>query len=377
LLITIFLFLLLAILTLSLLPNPSPLQSLLIGTEVVSGQIAISQVSTRNHFDLENGELKEGHSLQDYASLSVPGFPAGVCPPEIAVYVHGVWVGAGSLFEGSLEEPSEIFNRVAMSIAKNHYTIPVVGYSWDSNTAITGEGWTTSKEIAQENGPKLAQFISDYKDRCNQQQNSDVKIRLIGHSLGSRVILSSLANLDVNAKWNELNYNITSVHLLGPAVDNEEISKNVADIDGDSGIKSAYGNAIENQVVEFQNLYNPEDDVLEWDTNECSFIGFRVCQPVYYPIYEDDFALGQRGAQSGIDMPENYSQKNVRSGIDFNVDADGDGFCDLIIPFTMFCSIFRTGDNHFGYIGFRSPFDHNVLISDGALNIVVSDWRAP
>ena len=352
------------------------MQSLLIGKEVVSGQIEISQISTRNHFDLENGELKEGHGLKDYDSLSVPGFPAGVCPPEIAIYVHGIWVGAGSLFDGSLEEPSEIFDRVAMSIAKNHYAIPVVGYSWDSNTAITGEGWATSKEIAQENGPKLAQFIFDYKDNCKKQQNSDVKVRLIGHSLGSRVILSSLASLDVNAKWNELNYNITSVHLLGAAVDNEEISKNIMDIDGDSGIKSAYGNAIENQVIKFQNLYNPEDDVLEWDNTECLFIGFLICQPVYYPIFEGDFALGQRGAQLGIDMPETYSQKNVRSSIDFNIDADGDSFCDLIIPFTMFCTIHRTGDNHFGYVGFRSSFNHNVLISDGALNIVVSDWRA-
>ncbi|MGA9298371.1 MAG: hypothetical protein WBV72_13275, partial [Nitrososphaeraceae archaeon] len=145
-----------AVLTLSLFPNSSLLQSLLIGKEVVSGQIEISQISTRNHFDLENGELKEGHGLKDYDSLSIPGFPAGVCPPEIAIYVHGIWVGAGSLFEGSLEEPSEIFDRVAMSIAKSHYAIPVVGYSWDSNTAITGAGWTTSKEIAQENGPKLA-----------------------------------------------------------------------------------------------------------------------------------------------------------------------------------------------------------------------------
>ena len=47
----------------------------------------------------------------------------------------------------------------------------------------------------------------------------------------------------------------------------------------------------------------------------------------------------------------------------------------LIIPFTMFCTIQRTGDNHFGYTGFRNPFNHNVLISDGVLNIVVSDWR--
>jgi hypothetical protein len=28
------------------------------------------------------------------------------------------------------------------------------------------------------------------------------------------------------------------------------------------------------------------------------------CQPIYYPKYEHDLALGQSGAQSGIDIPE-------------------------------------------------------------------------
>ena len=373
LLITMFVPLILATLVLSLSPISSPMLSLLIGINVVSGQSLTSQVSSRNHFDLENGDLKEGHSIRDYEFFGIPEFPVGVCPPELLIYVHGIWVGAGSFLDGSLEEPSEVFDRVKMSVARNDFPIPVVGYSWDSNTKITEEGWTTAKEIAKENGPKLAQFILDYKDSCNQQQNSDVKIRLIGHSLGSRVILSSLASLNNNIEWNKMNYNITSVHLLGAAVDNEEISKDVADIDGDSGIKSAYGNAIENQVIKFKNLYNPEDDVLERDTSECFFF---VCQLVYYPNYEGDFALGERGAQSGVDIPETYSQRNVLSSVDFNNDANGDGFCDLIIPFTTFCTIQRTGDNHLGYIGFRSSSNHNVLISDGALNIVVRDWRA-
>jgi hypothetical protein len=48
------------------------------------------------------------------------------------------------------------------------------------------------------------------------------------------------------------------------------------------------------------------------------------CQPIYYPKYEHDLALGQSGAQSGIDIPENYGQINARSQIDFIIDADGD-----------------------------------------------------
>ena len=40
----------------------------------------------------------------------------------------------------------------------------------------------------------------------------------------------------------------------------------------------------------------------------------------------------------------------------------------------MFCTIQRTGDNHLGNVGFRSSLNHNVLLSNGALNIVVNDW---
>ena len=55
-----------ATLILSLAPISSPLLSLLRGINVVSGQSLVSQVSSRNHFDLENGNLKEDHSFRDY-----------------------------------------------------------------------------------------------------------------------------------------------------------------------------------------------------------------------------------------------------------------------------------------------------------------------
>lgn len=45
----------------------------------------------------------------------------------------------------------------------------------------------TAETIADQNGMKLAQFIFDYGTACSQ-----MKIRLIAHSMGNRVILQAL-----------------------------------------------------------------------------------------------------------------------------------------------------------------------------------------
>ena len=328
-------------------------------------------ISTRNHFDRDTGKLLQGHNLEDYdPSSNIPGFDRQ-CEEEIAVYVHGVWTTVFPSFT-HFENAIEIFDRARMSLADVQYRIPLIGFSWDSNTPISPAGWWTAKIIAKENGPKLAEFLYDLKETC-----PNTAIRLIAHSMGARVVLSSLDSLTNNPDWNNNNYRIASVHLMGAAVDDEEVSKNPLDIDGDSAIKHAYGKAIQDEVVRFYNLYNPEDDVLEGD-DECALLLLTsICQPIYYPKHEHDFALGQSGAQSGIDIPENYDEINARSEIDFNRDADGDGgFCDLPIPFTALCSINRTGDNHFGYPGFRYSF-FTPFHSNGAMNIVVDNWNNP
>jgi len=48
--------------------------------------------------------------------------------------------------------------------------------------------------------------------------------------MGARVVLSSLDSLTNNPNWNNNNYTIASVHLMGAAVDDEEVSKNSNDI---------------------------------------------------------------------------------------------------------------------------------------------------
>ena len=133
----------------------------------------------------------------------------------VAIFVHG--------WEQSEEIVKERLNRVKLSLEKDNYTGPLVGYSWASNTL-----WPNAKFVAKAEGPKLANLILELKSAC---PNAD--IRIIAHSLGARVVLSSLENLKNNATWNAKNFTITSVDLVGAAVDNEEVSTNRNDIDGD------------------------------------------------------------------------------------------------------------------------------------------------
>ena len=81
-------------------------------------------------------------------------------------------------------------------------SVPIVGFSWESNTT-----WANAKQIANENGPELAHFIFDYKNTCKHQHNKDVNVRLVAHSLGARVVLSTLEGLNNIAAWNTNHFN--------------------------------------------------------------------------------------------------------------------------------------------------------------------------
>jgi pimeloyl-ACP methyl ester carboxylesterase len=328
-------------------------------------------VSTRNNFNLGTGELLRGHNSTDYIPRNVPGLQVGQCPKEMVVLVHGIWVD-GRIGVNALENSSEIFDRARMSLAHNHYTNPLVGFSWDSNTAISinGSGWNIAKLIAKDNGPKLAQFILDYMNAC-KQHNQDTKIRLISHSMGARVILSALESLDSNQQWNRNNFKVASVHLLGAAVDDEEVSKNILYIVKNPtslfelpewfdpyGVKSAYGKAIEDVVLRFYNLYDPHDKGLG--------------DPKLYQFYDQDRPLGLDGAQEGIVVPSKYIQINVQDKTAPLCDANGDARPDF--PFDSGSEV-GIGDNHAGYIGFRDPANHNILLDDGSMNVVVSNWN--
>jgi hypothetical protein len=336
-------------------------------------------VSTRGNFNLTTGKLISEHSPIEYNASHIPGLQKDTCPSDskvkdlekgIIIYIHGYLVNGNTL--GS-EDASEIFDRVRKSINNNNnnYSIPNIGFNWDSEIASNKEkAWEIAKDVAKSNGLKLAQFILDFKNKC---PTSD--IRIIAHSLGSKIVLSSLDILNKNQEWNNKDFNITSVHLLGAAVDNEEISTNPFDIVKDptngykinlfelespvtlNGTKYAFGNAIENEVINFTNLYSSNDDSLEW----------------FYPIAEkNDSALGQSGAEKNIRLPHNYKEINVTEHIEPLCNANGHNSCDF--PYNAILGATAgIGDNHFGYIGFRNT--NNKIIYDGALDVVVSDWR--
>jgi Alpha/beta hydrolase of unknown function (DUF900) len=293
------------------------------------------------------------------------------CPDEIVIFVHG--------WNDTADQAKERLDRVKMSLEHNNYTnISLIGFSWPSD-----EDWPPAKQVAKENGPKLAQYIIKYMDMCGDNesgQRDGNKVRLIGHSLGSRVILSSLNSLDNDITWNDgtKNFTITSVDLMGAAVDDDEVSKNLSDV-GPSEIKFPYGKAIELEVLHFYNLFSPNDDMLEpGDVRDSEYSCNNTMEgdPVIYPCFEQDLSLGQIGAQPNISKPErNYIDVNVENQILPIEDADGNGKCDLINFYSKDCMIAEDGDNHAAYMGFRSTDKNKPFVDDGAISVVVGYWR--
>ena len=336
--------------------------------------IPVYEITTRGN--LSNAQGVNGTGYRDtYPLLDIRNL-SNTCPEEVAIFIHG-W---GQNETGAKER----LDRVKMSLEKNNYTHPLVGFSWDSDRE-----WNAAQFLAKWNGPKLADYIVGLMDNCKQHHGKDIKIRLIGHSMGARVILSSLDSLHKNATWNDGNFKVASVDLLGAAVDNEEVTMNRGDILVDKtnwgSPKSDYGGAIQEEVVRFYNLYNPKDNVFE----------------LIYPLFEGDFALGQSGYQKlpyPITFPKNYEDIDVTDQIKAIHDADGIeadvfglchnnneyckiksegwdfGFCNLLI-FPPICQPAGIGDNHAGYIGFRNLTNLDLLADDGAMDVVVSKWR--
>lgn len=323
-------------------------------------------VSTRDVFD-----NKTGNELQDLntAFEDVPtllNLNANNCPGEMAIYIHGVWA--------TPEAAKEQTERVFLSLKHLKYNIPVIGFSWDSDTAFSLEdpslstkGWNIAKIIANNNGPLLAKFILGYKEICPNDE-----IRLIAHSLGSRVTLSALQSLHDNDK----NSIIESVHLLGAAVDDDQISLDSQDCANNMSPKlKCSGEAINSTTKEFFNLYNEEDNMLT-----PFFSGSDGPYP--YKDAEKDMALGGFGKQFEINSPPNYKEKNVENFIPSNLgvnyeDANGDRKCDIpaLIGLSIICPMSVQGDNHMGYMGYRNTINGKI-IDPGAIVVVVDNWKS-
>ena len=247
--------------------------------------------NTRGSFNTTNGNIN--HQVDLPSALSI--LHSSNCPDQLAIYVHGVWA--------SEKQAKEQTDRVSLSLQKSGYHIPVIGFSWDSNTPfsldntnLSQHGWNIAKKIANENGPILAKFIVDFKNKC-----PNGKVRIIAHSLGSRVTLSAIQGLynNNNAINNNTSKIITSVHLLGAAINHEQISKNQNDCKLDKPSLPCSGVAIESEVGHFYNLYNPEDNMLADQSVDFCLVDCKVTyiSPYHYSENNTD-ALGAKGKES-------------------------------------------------------------------------------
>ena len=212
------------------------------------------KISTRGFYDLKTGKTLKNISYDIYPKTS---FEKISQKSEIVIMIHGLRNNkSGALAKYVIAEKR---------LKTLNYKYDVVGYSYDSNTAGVQYKSTALSAlkvgvtIAKKNGKNLSKFIKDLKSK-----NPSIKIRLMGHSLGAQVILSTVESLAKNSENNGI---IESVHLFGASIPANSLSPKI------------HGNKFQNIVnKKIMNYYSPYDDVLKAAHDEKwveSPIGYR------------------------------------------------------------------------------------------------------
>lgn len=204
----------------------------------------ITRISTRGYYDLLTGKTLKNNSYYLYPKKD---FKKLIDSKELTIMIHGLRNdNAGAIAKVVLAK-----NR----LRKLGYSYPVIGYSYDSNTTgahlikYAKRSLSVGQKIAKKNGKNLGKFIEDFKS-----ENPNIKIRLMGHSLGTQVILSTLEYLAKKKK----NFGIVEgVYFFGASI-TEEIPSS-----------TKYGKILENIVnKKIVNHYAPTDEVLKWADSE-------------------------------------------------------------------------------------------------------------
>jgi len=235
----------------------------------------IPRISTRGYYDLSTGiKLKKN----SYFLFPKKSFEKLNGKKELVIVIHGL----RNDNKGAIQK---------IVIAKRRlkqlgYVHPVIGFSYDSNTKGAHlkksalRALLVGQKIAKQNGYNLSQFIIDFK-----KKNPNTKIRLIGHSLGTDVILSTIKKLATSSK----NYNIIeSVYFFGSSLENNFAQSNK------SG--KILQKIIKNKIL---NYYCPTDEVLKQ-----SYQDGTIRQPLGY--------LGSSGKTIKKFMQKRIFAKNHR-----------------------------------------------------------------
>ncbi len=204
----------------------------------------IPRISTRGYYDLKNGKTLKTNFYYLYPKKD---FKKLIGTKEVTIMIHGLQNNnAGAVAKVLLAR-----NR----LRKLGYSHPVIGFSYDSNT--TGahlikhakHALAVGQIIAKKNGRNLGKFIQDFKTTSPK-----TKIRLIGHSLGSQVILSTIEYL---AKKKQNTGIIQSIHFFGASI--------TADTPSSKKYRKILQNIVNKKIV---NHYAPTDEVLNWADKE-------------------------------------------------------------------------------------------------------------
>jgi len=230
----------------------------------------VPRISTRGYYDLTTGKTLKTNPYYLYPKKD---FKNLIGSDDITIMIHGLRNdNAGAVAKVLLAKKQ---------LRKLGYRHPVIGFSYDSNT--TGahlikhakRALAVGQTIAKKNGRNLGKFIEDFK-----LSSPSTKIRLMGHSLGSQVILSTIEYLSKKKQ----NFGIiNSVYLFG------------ASITEDVPSSKKYGKLINNIVdKKILNYYAPTDEVLSWADNE-------------------KYVQGPLGLKGAVGNPvSKYSQKLVK-----------------------------------------------------------------
>ncbi len=281
---------------------------------------SIPVISTRGHF--VNGELRPGDEPYSYDLVDGAEGPAAwnSLSGDVIIVIHG--------FNNSAEKASVKFHTAELSLRSCGFAGSIIGYSWDANTQKDPFGTTGYHEgrgNAIANGRKLASFIADCK-----REHPEARIHLIGYSMGARLVLETLLALDNDPRFAESDdLQVASVHLVGAAVDNEEVEQ-----------QQRYGIAVESRTQWLYNYYSREDNALG----------------MFYPLKEGDRALGEGDIEHAERAPRNYQSIDIESEL-------------LEIDKSTGQPASETGDNHSACLGILG--EDGELLDDGIMDVVL------
>lgn len=267
------------------------------------------------------GRFKDGRPVEGMSSLyeikgAFPGLSIdAACGEDLIIVVHG--------FNNSPEKALNRFGVAQQALQQNGYKGSVVGFSWDADTQLdpfSATGYRTAKAHTEGSGPALAALIDAVKFAC-----PDMKVRLIGYSMGARLALEAL--LHGKSK-------VDAIYLVGAAVDNEEVE-----------IGERYGRAIEGRAGKVVNYFSPEDSKLG----------------SFFALKEGDRALGKHDIEHRGRSPRNFRGVNVAKELP-EVDKAGEIAAGA-----------EKGKNHSGYLGTRN--DAGKLTDDGVMNLIAADAK--